>query len=351
VTGDPVVVGILYPAAWYGDPDGFAAEVTAIEEVDPRVRVVVEPYEEGHDMRTARGAGAGVDPNAAPPLTAVQREVFGRIDVAVAIDLPFDVASVAPRLRWVQAVGAGTGQLQSAGLQAAGIRLTSNGGSNSVAIAEFAFGRLLESIKEFPALARSQAEHSWQPRFGRQVAGRTLGLIGYGPINRAVATRAAAFGMLVLVTRQTRTAPAEPPVERFYAPDELGAMLAASDAVIAAVPETPETIDMLGRDAIAAMRPGAWLCNVGRGTLLDESALIDALRSGALSGAALDVTRVEPLPVDDPLWDAPNLTLSPHCSTAPSAMFPNLHRLFADNLRRFINAQPLLHEVQLDRGY
>src|SRR5437588_2851658 len=128
----PVVVGVLYPPEWYGDAGRFAAEVAAIEELDPRVRVVVETYDEPHELRSARGKpGAERLRDQAPPLTDSQREVLARAEVALAIDLPFDVASVAPNLRWVQAVGAGTGQLQSAGLAEAGIRLTANAGANA----------------------------------------------------------------------------------------------------------------------------------------------------------------------------------------------------------------------------
>jgi phosphoglycerate dehydrogenase-like enzyme len=349
---EPVVVGVLYPPEWYGDPQDFAAEVSALEAIDPRVEVVVESYVEPHDLRTARGREHDAAlRDLAPALSDAQQRTLARVDVAVAIDLPFDVATVAPKLRWVQAVGAGTGQLQSAGLAQAGIRLTSNGGSNSIAIAEFAFGRLLAVQKQFRELDARQDQHRWEGVFGKQVAGQTLGLIGYGPINQAVAERAAAFGMRILVTRRTTGVEPAPPVERFYAVSDLHEMLGACDAVIAAVPETPETTGLMDRNAFASMQPGAFFCNVGRGSLLDEAELADALRSGALGAAALDVARTEPLPPDDPLWDAPNLYLSPHCSTSPSAMFPNLHRLVRDNLRRFLDGDPLAHEVEPERGY
>ena len=343
---------MFYPSEWHGDPESLAAEMSALEAVDPRVEVVIERYLEPEDLRSARGRPHDAAlRDLAPPLSDAQRQAFARVEVAVTVDLPFDVATVAPRLRWVQAVGAGTGQLQSAGLTDAGIRLTTNGGSNSIGIAEFAFGRLLAVQKRFRELDARQDQHRWKAATGKQVAGQTLGLLGYGPINQAVAARAAAFGMRILVTRRTAGVEAEPPVERFYTVSDLHEMLSASDAVIAAVPETRETIDLLDRDAFAAMQPGAFFCNVGRGSLLDEAALIDALQSGALGAAALDVTRTEPLPPDDPLWDAPNLYLSPHCSTSGSAMLPKLHRLVRDNLRRYLAGESLAHEFDPDRGY
>ena len=351
MTSDPVIVGILYPAAWYGSEEGFRAELAALEAVDPRVQVRVAPYEDPHDLRTARGqANVGALRSQAPEIPADTRALLGQVDVALAIDLPFDVADVAPHLRWVQAVGAGTAQLQSAGLAEAGITLTSNGGSNSIGIAEFVMGRILQFTKRFRELDVAQAEHRWEPLYGGQLAGRTLGLIGYGAINQAVAVRAAAFGMTIVATRQ-RPTEAEVPVTRFFTPDELQQMLTTCDAVVAAAPETPATMGLVGAPELAAMRPGSFFANVGRGSLLDEAALIDALERGQLGAAALDVASVEPLPADDPLWDAPNLYLSGHCSSSPGAMFRNLHDLFRENLRRHLDGRPLLNQVDLGRGY
>ncbi len=348
---EPVVVGILYPAEWYGPGEGFAVEVEALRALDPRLVVEVAPYDEPHDLRTARG---GPDPDThrdrAPDVPAATRDLLARAEVVLAIDLPYDVAALAPNLRWVQAVGAGTAQLQSAGLAEAGIALTSNGGSNSIGIAEFVIGRLLQIAKRFRELDVAQESQQWDALFGGQLAGRTLGLIGYGAINQAVATRAAAFGMTILATRRT-PAGAEPPVEHFYGPDGLHEMLARCDAVVAAAPETPETIGLIGATELAAMPADSVFVNVGRGSLLDEAALIDALERGHLSAAALDVASVEPLPAGHPLWDAPNLYLSGHCSSSPEALFRNLHELFRTNLRRHLDGEPLLNQVDLGRGY
>ncbi len=348
------MVGIMYPPEWFGSRRGFEAELARIEAVDPRVEVVVTTYVEPHELRTSRGAaldGGGNDRIEGPPISAEDRHAMSRIHVALAIDLPPDVTTIAPGLAWVQAVGAGTAHLQASGLADADIKLTSNGGSNSVAIAEFVFGRLLESIKRFPAIAAAQAEYRWESLYGRQLSGQTLGLIGFGAINQAVAARAHAFGMSVLVMRRSADAVPEPHIEHVYGPDGLHEMLGRCQAVIAAVPETPDTIGMMDPAAFASMRKGAFFANVGRGTLVDESALISALESGQLGSAALDVTNVEPLPAEDPLWVAPNLQISGHCSTAPEAMIPNLHRLFRENLERFVRAEPLVNEVSAERGY
>ncbi len=351
--GAPIVVGILYPPEWYGAPDDFADAVAAVEALDPRLRVVVETYAEAHELRSARGKpGAERLKDQASPLTDAQRAAFRDLTVALAIDLPFDVRNVAPSLEWVQAVGAGTGQLQSAGLAAAGIRLTTAAGANAVAIAEFALARVLAEWKQFRALDALQAAHSWEPRYGRQLAGATIGLLGLGAINSAIAARAHAFDVRVLATRRSATPGATAPnVDTLYPPGQLHTMLSQCDAVIAAVPETSETTGLMDADAFAAMKPGSFFCNVGRGSLVDEAALIAALQRRHLRGAALDVASVEPLPADHPLWDAPNVSLSPHSAAAPAALFLNLHELFCDNLARFLAGQPLRNEVDLSRGY
>jgi len=349
----PVVIGVLYPPEWYRDSEGFTNEISSLRAAPGVERVVVETYVEPHELRSARGKpGADGLRSQAPPLTDEQRAAFAGLDVALAIDLPFDVAAVAPRLRWVQAVGVGTGQLQSAGLSAAGIRLTSAAGTSGVSIAEFVLARMLEEAKRLREVGLAQHKHEWEPLFGTQLAGRTLGLIGLGAINAAVAERAKAFGMRVLATRRSAEPGATAPnTDEVYPTARLHDLLAQCDTVVAAVPETPETRGMMDKAAFAAMRRGSFFCNVGRGSLVDEPALVDALTSGHLRGAALDVASVEPLPASNPLWDAPNLYLSPHCSASPQALFLNLHQLFRDNLERYLADQPLRNEVDLARGY
>lgn len=348
----PVVVLISYPAEWYGSAEGFAAEMEALGAVDPRVQVRVAPYEESHKLRSAKGFGLpapdGVEP---PPIGPELAGALATAEVMLAIDLPDDIVARAPKLRFVQAVGAGTGQLGVDRLAEAGIVLTSNGGANGVGIAEFVLGRILAWAKRFDELEALQAEHRWDPLYGTELSGLTLGLVGYGGINQQVATRSAAFGMRIVALRNTAGLAPEPPVDRFFGPGDLHALLELSDVVVCAVPDTPGTRQMFDEAAFAAMRPGAYFVNVGRGTLVDEAALRRALGSGHLGGAALDVAHEEPLPADDPLWDTPRLSLSPHCSSAPLAMFPHVHRLLRENLRRYLDGEPLRSVVQPGRGY
>jgi phosphoglycerate dehydrogenase-like enzyme len=246
----------------------------------------------------------------------------------------------------VQGVGAGYAQLLSAGLFDAGIRFSNAAGVNSVAIAEFVLGRILQERKRFRSIEAAQDEQRWEPLFGTELAGTTVGLVGLGAINAAVARRLRAFDVTVLACRRSaRPGDTAPDVDGLFPTARLHEMLGRCDTVVAAVPETPETIGLFDAAALAAMRPGSFLVNVGRGTLLDERALVDALRSGHLRAAALDVQRREPLPADDPLWGAPNVYLSAHCSSAPSSLFRNLHRLWAENIRRWLAGERLVNEV------
>ena len=334
---DPVVVGILHPDWWDGE---FADHVAALEAIDPRVEVIAETYEESAELRTGRG----VPPwdnliDQAPELSDAHRAMFERVEVCLALDLPFDVAAVAPRLRWVQALGAGVAQLESAGLADAGIVLTTAAGVNATAIAEFVLGRILGEFKGVRALDEAQAQQRWEPLFGQELAGRTLGLIGLGEINQRVAVRARAFDLDVIALRRSG-APSDL-VDEVYAPDGLHRMLGRSDIVVSAVPESAATDGLMDAAAFAAMPHWSMFVNVGRGSLVDEDDLVESLRADHLRAAALDVTRVEPLPPGSPLWDAPRLYLSGHCSSAPDRLFVNLHQLFADNLRRYLAGDEL----------
>ncbi|MGP3690626.1 D-2-hydroxyacid dehydrogenase [Streptomyces sp. IBSNAI002] len=328
---DEIVVGLAYPAAWDRRPPGtIARDVRALEAVDRRVVV-------GH-CSLAR-------PSSQPAGVAA-----ARLDVAVALTLPPDVTRIAPRLRWVQSLGADVGRLLSGGLAEAGIRVTSGSGVNAVAVAEFAFARVLAHFKRFDELALLQREHHWSPRHGTQLSGRTLGILGPGAIGSELALRARAFGMRVTAVRR-RTGLPSPGVDRVFGLPDLHAMLAECHAVVACLPDTAGTVDAMDAAAFAAMRPGSFFCNVGRGTAVVEEALVAALRAGHLGGAAIDVARGEPLAADSPLWDVPGLAVSPHCATAADAHFEGLYGLLRENLVRFLDGRPLINEVDPALGY
>ncbi|MCB5164711.1 D-2-hydroxyacid dehydrogenase [Streptomyces bambusae] len=328
---EPVVVCLSYPPAWDPRcPEDVARDKRALTAVHGSVRLV-------HCRLDRAGRG---------PAARLAR----RADVAVALSLPADVTRIAPRLRWVQSMGAGANGVLTPDLVRAGIRVTTASGVNAGAVAEFAIARVLAHAKRFDELAALQAERRWSPCHGTQLAGRTLGVLGLGAIGTEVARLAQAFGMRVLAVRR-HTDLAAPHVERVFGPHDLHAVLAQCDAVVAALPDTAETTDLMGEEAFAAMRPGAFFCNVGRGSCVVEEALVAALRSGHLGAAAIDVARHEPPDPADPLWSAPHLAVSPHAATAADAHFTGLYRLLQDNLARFLSGRPLVNEVDPALGY
>lgn len=348
-----VVIALMYPPQWdTRPPQQLAQDIQALTEIDPRIEVVDARYVDPDALRTRRGAEPTADLRAeAPPVDDAVRSALARAEIALTQDLPFDVATLAPNLRWVQGMGAGVSQLVSAGLGEAGIRLTTSAGVNAVSIAEFVMARLLQIAKRLPEIDRLQQERRWMPTFGREIAGSTLGVVGLGAIGREVARRGRALGLRVVATRQSwRPGMTDDDVDELYGPEDLPALLGTADMVVSAVPETPATVSLFDAAAFAAMRPGAVFCNVGRGSAVVEQALVAALASGHLAAAALDVVRDEPLPETSPLWDVPNLYISPHSATSPDRFWANVHTLFRDNVARYLAGEPLRNEVDPRTG-
>ena len=319
----------------------------------PGVSVELCPYEEDPALRTARGRGEPLDQLRlrAPSLTAAQRDAFAGAEVLLAFDLPLGLREVAPSLRWVQAIGAGVDHFRGTGLSGPpGVTVTTAAGVAADPIAEFVIGRLLAVWKRFDEIQALQARHEWRPTYGKSVAGLTLGLVGLGAIGSAVAQRARAFGMRVVAVRRSPDT-ASPGVDEVHGPEALLDVIGRCDAVVVCAPATPETRDLFDAAAFAAMRPGAIFCNVARGSLVDEDALMTSLRDGHLGAAVLDVTREEPLPAASPLWDAPRLHLSPHCSASIDRYLESLFELFAANLTRYARDEPLHNVVALPVGW
>ena len=323
-----------------------------LEGVAPGVEIHAVPYYEGTALRSARSTGrvTEADMASAPALSEAEWSVLEHTTVAIAVDLPSGMLERAGSLRWVQAIGAGTEHLDHGGMAEKGILLTNGAGLASTPIAEFILGRLLEVWKHLRTLDQQQRERRWEPRFGRRVAGLTLGIVGLGAIGRATARRARAFDMRVLANRR-RASPGEtdPDVDQLFTPDGIDEMIGQCDAVVIAAAATPETVGLFDRRRIQAMQPGAVLCNVARGSLVDEDAVVEALVSGHLAAAVLDVTAEEPTPSESPLWTAPNCYLSPHTAVALDGYDQALIDLTARNLGRFLNREPLENLVDLRR--
>jgi len=316
------VTTIVVAFPWNADD----AMLAPLRDRFPDVDIVAQPY---------LGRFGHHDPDRDDELTDEARDAWARAEGTLALDLPSPIADLAPKLRWVQAIGAGIDHLADAGLRD-DVTITNAAGVAAAPIAEFAMSRLLSVWKRLPEIDEEQAKHEWKPKFGRTVEGLTVCIIGLGAIGTAVAQRARGFGMRVIGTRRSYVEGQQhPSVDELRGTGDLHEVLARCDAVVVSAPGTAETENMFDADAFAAMKPGALFCNVGRGTLVDEPALIAALESGHLGGAILDVTREEPLPADDPLWSAPNVHISPHCSAAQDRYTETLLALFADTLERY----------------
>jgi phosphoglycerate dehydrogenase-like enzyme len=270
----------------------------------------------------------------------------------------------APRLRWVHSATAGVERVLTPASRSRGLVITNARGVFSRPIAEYVVMMILAVSRRLPQLLELQAERTWQPLEARELRDVTVGIVGLGSIGRAVGALATAFGCRVIATRRRPDAGSGAAngtgddaylgslmLDRVLPPEELPELLGESDFVVLAAPLTSSTFGLIGGDAIAAMKPGAWVINIARGELVDERALLRALREGRLGGAVLDTFRDEPLPPTSPLYDAPNLIITPHTSWSSSRVLDRSVALFCDNLRRFAAGDALLNVVDPDAGY
>lgn len=244
-------------------------------------------------------------------------------------------------VRWIHTLAAGVEFLPFDLLRRSEIVVTNGRGLYAEALGEFAIASMLWFAKDLRRLARNQAERRWEPYTVERLAGKTVGIIGYGGIGRAVGTRAAALGMNAIGVGR-RQELGEPTIDD---------VLSRADYIVMSVPLTPRTQRLLSRERIARMLPNAVLINVGRGRTVDEAALIDALRANAIRGAALDVFEVEPLPPEHPLWTLDNVLISPHTADHTSDSHLRAMQFFIENLRRFRRGEPLENVVDKVEQY
>ena len=250
----------------------------------------------------------------------------------------------APGLRFVQATAAGAGQqVRRAELTAdelARVAISSASGVHAVPLAEWSMFGLLAFAKGLPRLRRDAAQRFWAHYPTTELRGQTLLVVGVGAIGLEVARLASAFGMRVVgVKRNVDTKLSH--VDSLYPPDELGELVGDAHAIVVTLPLTDETRGLIDRETISRIRDGAIFVNVGRGKIVDEEALIEALRSGKLAGAALDVTYKEPLPPESPLWDMENVIVSPHTAAQSLRENERIVELFGENVRRYLAGEEL----------
>jgi phosphoglycerate dehydrogenase-like enzyme len=329
--------------------------VERIRAVSERLTVVYEPsllppprYPADHTSMITRSA----DDEARWRALLAEAEVLFDFDHTNRQALP----ELAPRLKWVQATSAGIGQfVQRMGYaeRIPGAVFTTASGVHAQPLAEFCAMAMLMFARNYWQMQRLQAERRWE-RFGAtDLAGRTLAVLGVGRVGKEVARFARAFGMHVIGVKRTvaESDAAAVGCDELYGPEELAQVLPRAEFLVIITPHTPATDRMLGAEQIAALPPGAVIINIGRGQVIDEAAMIEALRSGRLGGAALDVFESEPLPADNPLWELPNVLVSPHSASTSDRENGRITELFCDNLRRYIAGEPLRNVLDVEALY
>jgi phosphoglycerate dehydrogenase-like enzyme len=264
-----------------------------------------------------------------------------------------DLWKSAPRLKWVQSGGAGVERFLTPDFIASPIVLTNARGIYAIPIADHVIAFVLHFSRVFNMLLRKQIGHAWAD-WGEcdpdELVGKTLGIVGLGGIGTEVAKRAKGFDMRVIATRRRPELPSDY-ADEVRGADELPWLLRESDYVALCAALTPGTRHLIGEEQLELMKPTAYLINIGRGGLIDEQALIAALREERIAGAGLDVFAREPLPPESPLWDMPNVLITPHTAGSSPRSHARLMDLFCENLRRHAAGEPLLNVVDKAAGY
>jgi phosphoglycerate dehydrogenase-like enzyme len=291
-----------------------------------------------------------------PDYKRVNEEI---LDAEIAITWSVRPAQIAAakKLRWIHSPAAAVHQLIFTELVNSDIILTNAREVHGPVVAEHVIALIFALAKKIPGSVRLQEEHVWGqqllwnelPRV-REVAGATVGLIGLGSIGRAVVKSAKALGMRVIAVREHAEKGSEG-ADVVFGPAQIDEVFRQADYIVLAAPVTAGTKTIANAERLALMRPDACLINVGRGPLVDEPALAASLREKKIGGAALDVFPKEPLPADSPLWDVPNLLITPHTAALTDKLWERHYALFSENLRRYLNGNPLLAVVDKRKGY
>ncbi|MDZ4798666.1 MAG: D-2-hydroxyacid dehydrogenase [Bryobacteraceae bacterium] len=254
------------------------------------------------------------------------------------------------RTKWIHSLSAGVEKQLFPAMVESDIPLTNARGVYKESLGEFVVAAALYFAKDLRRMIRQQGEARWEQFDVDMLNRQTMGVVGYGEVGKAAARRGKALGMKVIATKRRDTG-ADGIAERIYLQDQRGDMIAESDVIVAAAPHTPDTIGLIGEAEFARMKPTAVVINVGRGPVIDEAAMVRALRERRIRGAALDVFDVEPLPQGHPFWTLDNVLLSPHCADHTSTWLEEAVEFFVSNYRRFAAGEPLENVVDKKAGY
>lgn len=330
--------------------------VERIRQVDPRVDVLYEP----DLLRPPRYAAdhTGVAAHRTPEQEARWQELLARADILFDFDQTHreDLPDLAPKVKWIQATSAGIGQFVSRMGYAARMQstvFTTASGVHAQPLAEFCIMAMLMFNKGLQRMIRDQARKHWERYAGTDLFGRTLGIVGVGRIGAEVARLARPFGMTILGVKRhvDGVDPVSLHLDELHPMGALHAVLPRAEYLVLIAPHTGETEKLIGTKELGLLPDRAILINIARGAMVDEPALVDALQSGRLGGAALDVFAEEPLPQDSPLWNMPNVLVSPHSGSTSDRENGKLTDLFCENLRRFLAGEPLRNVLDTEKLY
>jgi phosphoglycerate dehydrogenase-like enzyme len=316
-----------------------------IEAVDPRIKVwdIIDPAEaEAGRMKLPPGQNPDdlMDP------------VLRQTDILFGFPFPKRILERAPNLKWVQTSTTGFDSLLGTGIFEKGVLVTT-ARVHGRSLAEFALAFMLMLAKDAPRLWENQKQRGWQRFATEQLEGKILGILGLGHVGRALSSMARGFEMKIVATRrsQGKIEYGVEGVDMLLPPSHVEWLLEQSDFVVVCLPLTAETRGIVGEAALRAMKPSAYLINVARGAIVDEAALIRALREGWIAGAGLDAFDTEPLPQDSELWHLPNVIISPHIAGLAESNVTKTVRLFCDNLKRYLAGEELLELADREKGY
>lgn len=330
--------------------------VDRIRSVDDRLDVHYDPALLPRPRYAADHVGEPFERS--PDDEARWREWLAGADILFDFDRtnPEVLPELATKVRWIQGTSAGIGQLVARHRYAERMPdtvFTTASGVHAQPLAEFCVLSMTAFTRELPRLEHHRREKRWERFAGTDLEGRTLLIFGHGSIGARVGRVARALGMHVIGIKRSVEGvdPASLEADELHPPEALMEHLDRADVLVLAAPHTPETEGVIGREALARLPRGAVLVNVGRGALVDEAALVEALRSGRLGGAGLDVFEEEPLPASSPLWEMPNVIVSPHSAGTSHRENARITELFCENLRRFLAGESLLNVLEPARLY
>jgi phosphoglycerate dehydrogenase-like enzyme len=327
------------------------------------VRILVDLPPDSADAAYFRTALARFEGRIALTFAPADGHDFARAlpdaEVVVAQGLSDEELARAGRLRWLSSVAAGLEGLVTPALLARGVVVTNASGVHGPNIAEHVMAMMLMFTRGLPKLYRAQLAHRWDRNISsrsgafEELTGKTLVIVGLGRIGEALAVRARPFGVRIVALKRDPTTRHDPAVtvDELLPLEGLDGALGRADHLCLTVPLTRETHHLMDAGRLARLPAGAYIYNVSRGAVIDEPALVEALRAGRLAGAGLDVFEQEPLPASSPLWDLENVILTPHLSGATPLYYERTAALFADNMARFLAGQPLKNQFDPARGY